>query len=142
MTLRLRALGIGPRAGLPVFGKNDPAQSGKSHLRYATGYGLTAKDVGWFWRPYLGNRIADPPQDATAMRADLEGLPPLFVAAAKCDPIRDDNYMLAERLTGQRVPHVFRLWHGMIHGCVGMGRELNHTDAPLAGAAVLLAHVM
>ncbi len=137
--LRLRDAGTPPRAGLLFFGNYDPAQARPSHRRYAEGYGLTSADVAWFWKQYLGDALDAPPPDAAALGADLAGLPPLFVTAAECDPIRDDSLALAEALEAAGVPHVFRLWPGMIHGCVGMSRELNEADAQLAEAAVWLA---
>ena len=142
VALRLRGLGIHPRAGFLAFGNYDPAQSGASHTRYASGYGLTAHDVGWFWRQYLGDRIMDAPVDAAPLAADLRGLPPFFVTAAECDPLSDDSIALVERFGAQGVSCLFRLWRGMIHGCIGMGRELNAADAQLADAATWLAHAL
>ena len=140
--LRLRDMGIRARAGFLAFGNYDPAQSGPSHARYASGYGLTADDVGWFWRQYLGAGMARPPAEAAPLGADLRGLPPLFVAAAECDPLRDDSVRLAGLLAAAEVPHRFRLWNGMIHGCIGMARALNAADAQLAEAAAWLAQAL
>ena len=140
--LRLRDAGIRARAAFLAFGNYDPAQSGPSHARYASGYGLSADDVGWFWRQYLGARMRDAPRDAAPLGADLRGLPPLFVAAAECDPLRDDSVRLAERLAEAGAPHRFRLWQGTIHGCIGMARALNAADAQLADAGAWLSRAM
>lgn len=137
--MRLRDGGRAAGAAVLFFGNFDPAMSGESHRLFASGYGLASPDVAWFWRQYLGDRIARPPADAAQISADLHGLPPLFVGAAECDPIRDDSVSLANRLAAIGARHEFRLWRGMIHGCVGMARMLNQADRQIAEAAVWVA---
>jgi acetyl esterase len=129
-----------PTAAVLFFGCYDPAMSRPSYASYGDGrYLLSNADISWYWRQYLGDRMASPPVYAGLLSAELAGLPPLYLTACECDPLRDDSTALAERLEAAGVEHELHLWQGMVHGCIGMSRELQQADAFLADAAVWLA---
>jgi acetyl esterase len=139
--LRLRdSGGPTPKAVALIFGCYDPAMTGETVGIYGDGrYLLSSADMRWYWRQYLGDAMSAPPIYAAPLAADLAGLPPLFVTAAECDPLRDDSATLVKQLAAAGVPHQFRVWPGMVHGCVGMSRLLNQADNFLAEIAVWLA---
>lgn len=132
-----------PRSLALMFGCFDPGMNGGSLERLGSGqYLLTARDMRWYWQQYLGLAASSPPPDVALLNANLSGLPATFVAATGLDPLRDDSVALAARLKAHRVPHLFRHWRGMIHGCVGMGRMLNQGDHYLAETAIWLADTL
>ena len=134
MRLRDRG-GPVPGAAFLAFGCYDRAMRGLSHVRYGGGdYLLSSTDVEWFWRQYVGDQCAA----TLPLDADLAGLPAMYVGAAECDPLFDDSAGLAQRLRDADHPHMFRIWRGLTHGCIGMSRDLNAADRILAEAAVWL----
>jgi acetyl esterase len=80
-----------------------------------------------------------PPADAAPLDADLSGLPPAYLGVPECDPLRSDSQTLRDRLAAAGADPTVRLWPGMIHGCIGMVRELDEAHAQLAHAATWLA---
>jgi acetyl esterase len=93
----------------------------------------------WYWRQYLGDAIDQPPSYAAHVEAHLLELPPTFIGAAACDPLIDENMDMAGRFRAAGVATELRVWAGMIHGCVGMARDLNQADHQLAEIAIWLA---
>lgn len=78
----------------------------------------------WYWENFLGARPDDPARYATPGRADLAGLPPLYLAALGLDPLRDDTLRLADALA--RAGAAFRLDHvpGLVHGSLRFARDV------------------
>jgi acetyl esterase len=114
-----------PAAGVLVYGMlgGDPATG--SQRRFGDGrYLLSTADLEWFWDCYLGPGAARTDPRAVPLRADLAGLPPLYVAAAALDPLLDDSLQLVERLRAEGRSHRFVLWPGLTHGAVQMSRDL------------------
>jgi acetyl esterase len=116
----LRSEGFMPvRGAALIYGAYSPSLNTSSHKAYGDGsYFMSTADVAWYWDHYLsddadrGNPLAAP------LDADLDGLPPLYVAAAECDVLRCDSEQLVARLKTAGIQHEFRLWKGMVHGCL------------------------
>jgi acetyl esterase len=142
--LALRDRG-GPRlaAGLLVYGMfaGDPAT--ESQRRFGDGsYLLSTADLEWFWDCYLGPGAARRDPLAVPLRADLAGLPPLYVAAAALDPLLDDSRHLVERLRTEGRPHRFVLWPGLTHAAFQMSRDLAPMRAHIAEIGAFLAETL
>lgn len=82
-----------------------PDMASPSLSEWASGQGLTRREVVWFWSDTLG----DPP----APLIDIDTLvpddaPPMLIVTAGCDPLRDDGVRLFERLRARdmAVEHV------------------------------------
>ena len=66
----------------------------------------------WGW--YLGD--TDPDSYAAPARADdLSGLPPTYIDVGDLDLFRDEDIVLAQRLSAAGVPVEFHLWTGAYH---------------------------
>ncbi|WP_436936475.1 alpha/beta hydrolase [Halovenus marina] len=92
-----------------------------SYEENSEGYGLTKKDMKWFWEQYLPHEIAGHNQFAAPLRArNLENLPPATIVTAGFDPLRDEGIAYAERLDRADVPVKHVNFEGMVHGFVGM----------------------
>jgi acetyl esterase len=112
-------------AGLLVYGMFAADPGTRSQLRFGDGrYFLSTEETEWFWRCYLNEDRERTDPRAAPLRAELGGLPPLYVAAAEFDPLLDDSLQLVERLQTAGQPHHFRLWPGLVHGAFQMSREL------------------
>jgi acetyl esterase len=111
-----------------------------SFVEYAEGYGLTARDVPWFFGRYL----ADPAEEAwhphvSPLRvSDLRGLPPALVVTAECDVVRDDGERFAERLREAGVPTTLSRFDGVIHGFFTLAGLLVKADVAQAEACAWL----
>lgn len=88
---------------------NYPVLARRSSPEFETRYGgpeymLTTGEMEQFWLNYL----ADPAQGeeplANPSRADLAGLPPVFLAIAECDLLAGQSLDMIERLKAAKVP--------------------------------------
>jgi acetyl esterase len=82
-----------------------------NHLSYtenATGYGLEAKLMRWFWEQYARGLSPDDPEVSPLRLHKVPPLPPTLVATAEYDVLRDDGTAYAEKLgtTGIAVTHL------------------------------------
>ena len=72
---------------------------------------------------YLAQYAPDPathadPRLAPLAAANLQGMPPAFVAVAEYDPLRDDGLLYVRRLQASGVAAQYHLGRGLLHGCL------------------------
>ena len=72
---------------------------------------------------YLAQYAPDPathadPRLAPLAAANLQGMPPAFVAVAEYDPLRDDGVLYVRRLQASGVAAQCHLGRGLLHGCL------------------------
>ncbi|MBA4707197.1 alpha/beta hydrolase [Aquitalea aquatica] len=72
---------------------------------------------------YLAQYAPDPathadPRLAPLMEANLQGLPPAFVAVAEYDPLRDDGLCYVQRLLAHGIAAECHVGRGLLHGCL------------------------
>jgi len=113
----------GPRvaAQVLIYPVTDCDFEAPSYRDAATGYGLTAESMRWYWNQYLPDEARRVSPDASPLRApDLSGLPPALVITCKLDPLASEGAAYAEALSsaGVRVEHVHE--PDMIHGYIRM----------------------
>jgi acetyl esterase len=128
-TLALVAAILARDAGLPLpaalalvtpvaLGRRETA----SRREFAEGYFLGMTDLRWFFEHYTGGRDLDGDLRFAPIAApSLAGLPPTLVAAAECDPLRDDALELSAALVRDGVRVESRAHEGMTHGFFHMG---------------------
>ncbi len=75
---------------------------------------LQSAHVAQIYDDYMGDADRDDAR-AFAVKGDLAGLPPAFIAAAELDPIRDDSLLLAERMAAAGQPHRLKVYPGVMH---------------------------
>jgi acetyl esterase len=130
-------------AGLLFYGCLAPDFDTGSHRAFGTDerYLLSTERMRWYWANHLGAG-ADDPGLAAPLRADLAGLPPLFLDAASHDCLRDDTLRLAAELAAIGVPHRLRLTPGVVHGYLRFAKRLPPAMETLEAAAAYLDEVM
>ena len=69
-----------------------------SYEENATGYGLTAESMRWFWRQYAGDHDPNDPDLSPLRRENLPALPPTLVTTAEYDVLRDEGTAYADKL--------------------------------------------
>ena len=121
-------------AGLLFYGCLAPDFDTDSHRAFGAGaFVLTTEQMRWYWSNHLAGRLDDP-REAAPLRADLAGLPPLFLDVASHDCLRDDSLRLAERLAAVGVPHCLHRSEGVIHGYLRFASRLPQIAATLGAA--------
>jgi acetyl esterase len=128
------------RAAALVYGCFSADLDSPSHVAFGGGaYFLGTSTMRWFWDHYVPDPVARRDPLASPLWADLRGLPPIFLAAAEFDPLRDDSERLAHRLIEAGIELDWRLWRGVTHGCFQMSRLLPRAELFIAEVAGFLA---
>jgi acetyl esterase len=148
--LALAAMMACRQAGEPAFataalfyGCYAPIFDTQSHQRLGDGtYILGTKGMRWYWRNFLGREPEDTMSLAAPLRADLTGLPPLYLNAAGLDPLLDDTLLLSARLSEAGVRHRVDVFPGVVHGFLRMTRDLPAAREALRAAGEFLAREM
>jgi len=99
----------GLRALLLLFPVTDhPSANHPSYTENATGYGLEANLMRWFWGQYAPGVSPDDPTVSPLRLQTVAALPPALVATAEYDVLRDEGIAYAEKLraAGVVVTHV------------------------------------
>lgn len=107
--LSMAAVATQPAAQLLLYPVTDhPSADHPSYKECATGCGLDASVMRWFWDQYIPGVSADDPNISPLRHANLPQLPPTLVATAEHDPLRDEGIAYAERLmaAGVKVTHL------------------------------------
>jgi acetyl esterase len=103
---RLCATREGPalRGLLLLYPVTDhPSANHLSYTENATGYGLEAKLMRWFWEQYARGFSPDDPNVSPMRLHNVPPLPPTMVATAEYDLLRDDGIAYAEKLSAAGV---------------------------------------
>ncbi|MBE7323864.1 alpha/beta hydrolase [Nocardioides sp. Y6] len=116
---------------LLVYPATDMLADLPSHTENGEGYFLERDTMHWFAANYLGD-VTDPGDPRLSpLRGRLAGVAPAVVVVGQFDPLRDEGLAYADALSEAGVPVTTRLFDGLIHGFVDMGRH-----SPAAQAAV------
>jgi acetyl esterase len=135
--LALRDAGDSPLRFLAlIYGAFDLAYEGESFDRFGgEEYMLSMEFLVWFRNNYLNSLAEIADWRASPLRARMEGLPPAYVSAAGCDPLRDDAFRLRDKLTAAGVPVTFSDVPGVLHGFMIWTRELEAANRECAKIA-------
>jgi acetyl esterase len=145
-TLALVAALLAREIGVPLPGALmlvTPTALGRreteSRREFAEGYFLGMADMRWFFENYTAGTDLDHDfRFAPIAARDFTMLPPTFIAAAQCDPLRDDATALAEALARDGVDVECRLYPGMTHGFFQMGGIVQRAREAHREAALFL----
>ena len=99
----------GLRALMLLYPVTDhPTANHPSYSENASGYGLDANLMRWFWTQYAPNVSATDPDVSPLHLTNVPALPPTLVATAEYDILRDEGIAYAEKLkaTGVAVTHL------------------------------------
>ena len=126
-------------AGALFYGAYDPELSSDSCRRFGgDGEWLGVKEMAWCWKQYLARDEDRADPRAAPLRAGdaaLVRLPPLYLAAAGIDPLRDDTVHLAARLGEAGLHSVLSVREGLGHRFLGFARMVDEARAVLQDAA-------
>ena len=93
------------RALLLLYPVTDSPEAGHaSYTENATGYGLEANLMRWFWRQYASGASPGNPDISPLQLHKLPALPPTLVATAEYDILRDEGVAYARKLEAAGIP--------------------------------------
>ncbi len=116
-----------------------------SYIENATGYGLEADTMRWFWQQYAPDVSPDDPSVSPLQLQKVPALPPTLVATAEYDVLRDEGIAYAKKLAmaGIAVTHLHA--PDMNHNFVafpGTVQRFPQSDATLAQISQWLQAVL
>jgi acetyl esterase len=123
------------RAAALVYGGFGLRDSPSRRLYGTAECGMSAEDLAYYVAclTRTPDDLEDPRFDV--LQNDMTGLPPTFIAAAELDPLLDDSTLLAALLARAEVPHRLRVYPGVLHGYLHLGRMVDAAERTLSDAA-------
>jgi acetyl esterase len=138
-------------AGLPLalqllfYPGTTGYQQTPTHRTFAQGFLLEERHIDYFFGLYLRTdadrddwRFAplDGCDEAGHMR-ELDGVAPVWMGLAECDPLFDEGVLYADKLRMSRVAVDLEVYAGVVHGFINFGRAIPealraHQDAARA----------
>ena len=96
-----------------IYPAADRGKSTASSASFSNGFGLDRADMDYFSAAYAADRTH---WRGAPMLADLAGLPPLLLATAEFDPLRDEGRAFAGKAIAAGGDVLYREHKGTIHG--------------------------
>lgn len=115
-------------------------QGSASHQRFGQGFVLESRLISWFFAHYLPEAQRSDWRFAPLNTPELEGVAPLWLALAECDPLHDEGLLYADLLRASGVPVDLEIYRGVTHEFIKMGRVLPEARQFHADAAQALRH--
>lgn len=123
------------RALLSFYGGHGLSDSASRRLFGGNWDGMGANDLNDLTADYFSSPEDEALPLVAHLTADLTNLPPVFVAAAGLDPLRDDSRALATQLRRAGNSVAFEEYPHVLHSFLHFGRVLDDTSRALADAA-------
>jgi acetyl esterase len=139
--LRLRDEGGPPAQAMVLWYPvtDHPSAQWSSYERYASGFGLSAQGMRWFWSHYLSDSTQAGHPHASPLRApELSGLPATWIMTAEYDVLCDEGQAFAERLQLAGVAVESHCAQGLNHGFLKHAARLPQAGDGMARACAWL----
>ena len=85
---------------------------------------LSAELMSWFEAQVRGSALDQAWHREPLYAPDHSGLAPAWIGLAECDALADEGHLYAQKLRDAGVPVDVRVWPGVIHDFINMGRFL------------------
>lgn len=95
-----------------------------SYAAYRRDHLLSDTTLDWFFDHYADLAEREDWRFAPLLAPEMRGAAPLWMGLAACDPLHDDALAHAQALQAAGVPTRLRVWPGVVHDFVKMGRAL------------------
>lgn len=127
------------RSLLLFYGGHGLIDSASRRLFGGDWDGMGTDDLETILSVYITSAAQANLPEVDHLEADLSGLPPVFVAAAGLDPLRDDSRALVGRLRRAGNATAFEEYPQVLHSFLHFGRILDDANDALAKAAAFAA---
>lgn len=136
--IHARDLGIALALQLLITPGTAADTGSASHRRFAEGFLLDAADIAWFYDHTLARDKRRDWRFAPLEAPDLEGVAPVWLLLAECDPLVDEGLAYGDRLRAAGVAVELEIARGLTHDFIKMGRALKEAGACQQAAAEAL----
>ena len=100
-------------------------QDSPSHAKFANGFVLDKAQISWFFNLYLANVAERVDWRFAPLNApDVDGVAPLCLALAECDPLLDEGLLYGDKLRAAGVAVELEIYRGVTHEFIKMGRVI------------------
>jgi acetyl esterase len=136
--LQARDAGVPLRLQMLFYPGCAAHQDTPSHKTFAHGFVLEEASITWFFNQYVNTPADRDDWCFSPLNApDLDGMPPVWMGLAECDPLVDEGVMMADRFRMAGVPVDLDIYRGVTHEFIKMGRAIPealqaHQDAARA----------
>ena len=123
---------------LLFYGAYGLRDSGSRRLWGGPEDGMGEADLAYYQACYFsGDENFNDPR-FNVLKADLTGLPPMFISAAEYDPLIDDSTTLKTLLDEAGVPNEMKIYQGVLHGFLHLSRMVDKASQAIDDAAEAL----
>ena len=133
--LRARDAGLPLALQLLIYPGTVGRQQTESHRRFGEGFLLDRQMIDWFFSNYIDEALRDDWRFAPLQAGCHRGLAPAWIGLAELDPLIDEGVAYGEKLREAGVAVELRLWRGVIHDFIKMGRSIPEARAAHEAAA-------
>ncbi len=109
-----------------------------SHRLFANGFLLDAASIAWFFDQFIAYHHRPDWRFAPLNAPDVDGVAPVCLILAECDPLVDEGLAYADRLRAAGVTVALELYRGLTHDFIKMGRVLKEAAHAQQVAAAAL----
>ena len=111
-------------------------QDTPSHQRFAKGFVLEEAQITWFFSHYLRSPAdRDDWRFAPLNAPDIDAVAPAWIGLAECDPLVDEGVLYGDKLRAAGVPVDLKIYRGVTHEFIKMGRIIPEARQAHADAA-------
>jgi acetyl esterase len=143
ITLRDKGRGDLLKAVASLYGVLDYNLESDSMKELGGGdFMLTTEYTKMVYDGYVPNEADRFDPRAFAAKVDPTGLPPIFLAAAELDPIRDDSLTFAATLKAAKHFFVLEVYPGMLHAFFGYSGVVDEAKRCVNDAATFLGRAL
>jgi len=97
--------------------------------------GMGEEDLNYYQSCYLHKNEDINDLRFNVLKADLRGLPAMFICAAEYDPLLDDSITLKKLADEDRVSNELKIYKGVLHGFLHLSRMADKADQAIYDAA-------
>ena len=131
------------KAVVSLYGVVDDNLDSESMRTLGGGdFSLTRAGVAQIYDNYVTDPVHKADARAFATKGLFSDLPPVFLAAAELDPIRDDSVLLAELIAGSDQPVRLKVYPGVMHAFFGYSSMIDRARELIADTAAFLGETL
>ncbi|CAN0402827.1 unnamed protein product [Discosporangium mesarthrocarpum] len=128
---------------ISLYGVVDDNLDSESMLTLGGGdFMLTRDGIAQIYDNYVTDSIHKADARAFATKGLFAELPPVFIAAAELDPLRDDSVLLAELIADADQPVRLKVYPGMLHAFFGYSAMVDRAQELIADTAEFLTETL
>jgi acetyl esterase len=121
-----------------VYPVTDAPLRTKSYESYGSNFPLTSSDMIWFFNHYANESLWLDPRITPLQEKSWSGSPPVWIATAEYDVLRDEGEMFAQRLQEEGISVKLRRYEGVTHGFIRMMNLLDTADTAVSDLALAI----